>query len=59
MRKSKETTLEVKGAVVTVLSGKDSDYISLTDIAKFKNPDHADDVCNWLRSQTANSSPTL
>lgn len=53
MSKSKKSTLEVKGAVVTVLSGKDSDYISLTDIAKFKNPDHADDVIrNWLRSRT-------
>ena len=53
MSKSKKSTLEVKGAVVTVLSGKDSDYISLTDIAKFKNLDHADDVIrNWLRSRT-------
>ena len=53
MSKSKKSTLEVKGAVVTVLSGKDSDFISLTDIAKFKNPDHADDVIrNWLRSRT-------
>ncbi len=53
MKKSKKSTLEVKGVVVTVLSGKDSDYISLTDIAKVKNPDHADDVIrNWLRSRT-------
>ena len=52
MSKPKKSTIEVQGAVITVLSGKASNYISLTDIAKFKNPDHSDDVIrNWLRNR--------
>lgn len=52
MSKSKKTTIDVQGSAITVLSGKASDYISLTDIAKFKNPDHSDDVIrNWLRNR--------
>lgn len=52
MSKSKKTTIDVQGSAITVLSGKVSDYISLTDIAKFKNPDHSDDVIrNWLRNR--------
>ena len=52
MTTPKKSTIEVQGAAIAVLSGKVSDYISLTDIAKFKNPDHADDVIrNWLRNR--------
>lgn len=52
MSKPKKLTIEVQGAVVTVLSGQAADSISLTDIAKFKNPDHPDDVIrNWLRNR--------
>lgn len=30
----------------------DTLFVSLTDIAKFKNPDHSDDVIrNWLRNR--------
>ena len=48
----KKSTIRVQGATIAVLSGKASDYISLTDIAKFKNPDHPDDVIrNWLRNR--------
>ena len=43
--------ISVKGTEITVLSkGTDDDYISLTDIAKYKNPEFpADVVKNWLR----------
>ncbi len=52
MSKPKKSTIEVQGAAITVLTAKDEDSISLTDIAKFKNPDHPDDVIrNWLRSR--------
>jgi hypothetical protein len=35
-----------------VLSQNQQDIFCLTDIAKFKNPDHPDDVIrNWLRSR--------
>ena len=45
--------IEVQGATVTVLSRDHQDFICLTDIAKFKNPDHADDVIrNWLRNRS-------
>src|ERR1035437_8864596 len=52
MSKTKKAIIEVQGAAITVVSGEASDYISLTDIAKFKNPDHSDDVIrNWMRSR--------
>lgn len=52
MSKAKRTTIEVQGASVAVLSESQQDIICLTDIAKFKNPDHPDDVIrNWLRSR--------
>ena len=52
MRKVTKTTIEVKGSPVTVLSQKEEDYISLTDIARYKNAEHTDDlVRNWLRNR--------
>src|ERR1035438_3657692 len=52
MSKTKKAIIEVQGAAITVVSGEASDYISLTDIAKYKNPDHPDDVIrNWLRNR--------
>ena len=51
--KTKKNMIEVQGATVTVLSRDHQDFICLTDIAKFKNPDHADDVIrNWLRNRS-------
>ncbi|MDO9101935.1 MAG: KilA-N domain-containing protein [Candidatus Nitrotoga sp.] len=53
MSKATKSTLEVQGSSVTVLSHNQQDSICLTDIAKFKNPDHPDDVIrNWLRSRS-------
>jgi hypothetical protein len=44
--------IDVKGTSVTVISGGVDDYISLTDIARYKNSDHTDDlVRNWLRNR--------
>jgi hypothetical protein len=44
--------LEVKGTPITVISGKEEDYLSLTDIARYKNSDHSDDLIrNWLRNR--------
>ncbi len=52
MSKTTKSTIEVQGGSVTVLSQNQQDSISLTDIAKFKNRDHPDDVIrNWLRSR--------
>lgn len=45
-------TLDVKGTAVTIISGKEEDYLSLTDIARYKNSDHSDDLIrNWLRNR--------
>jgi len=50
--KNSKSTIEVKGSSVTVLSRKDADYISLTDIAKHKEPDRSDHVIqNWMRNR--------
>jgi len=44
--------IEVKGASITVVSGGANDYISLTDIARYKDSDHTDDIIrNWLRNR--------
>jgi hypothetical protein len=52
MSKPKKAIIEVQGRAITVLSQRQDDYISLTDIAKFKNADHSDDVIrNWLRNR--------
>jgi hypothetical protein len=52
MKKQNKSTITVKGAVVSVLSQDTGDFISLTDIAKFKEPDRADHVIqNWMRNR--------
>lgn len=52
MSKAKKSTIEVKGASIAVISQNQQDILCLTDIAKFKNPDHPDDVIrNWLRNR--------
>ena len=44
--------IEVKGAAITVLSHKEADYICITDIARFKNAEHTDDLIrNWIRNR--------
>ncbi len=52
MPQNSKTTMEVKGSSVTVLSRRNEDYISLTDIAKHKEPDRSDHVIqNWMRNR--------
>ena len=52
MGKPKKSTIEVQGTAVTVLSQASDDYISLTDIAKHKEPDRSDHVIqNWMRNR--------
>jgi hypothetical protein len=44
--------IHVRGAEITLLQREDGDYISLTDIAKSRNPEHPDDLIrNWLRNR--------
>jgi hypothetical protein len=52
MSRGKRTVIEVRGAPIGVVLQKQEDYVSLTDIARFKNPDHTDDLIrNWLRNR--------
>jgi hypothetical protein len=52
MKKPAKTTLEVKGTAITVLSNNESDYICLTDIARYKDADRTDYlISNWLRNR--------
>ena len=45
--------IDVQGYSVTVLSVSKEDFISLTDIAKHRNPDApADIVKNWMRTRS-------
>ncbi len=48
----KNKKIEVKGVVVSFAKTQQEDYISITDIAKYKNPDAPRDIIkNWLRNK--------
>ncbi|MDD4495220.1 MAG: KilA-N domain-containing protein [Eubacteriales bacterium] len=52
--KNLKETIIAKGTEITVISGgDDNDYISLTDIARYKSDDPNDVIKNWLRSKDA------
>ncbi|MDO9319571.1 MAG: KilA-N domain-containing protein [Gammaproteobacteria bacterium] len=52
MSKPGKTTLDVQGTNVTVIRQVSDDFISLTDIAKHKEPGRSDHVIqNWMRSR--------
>ncbi len=48
---SKKDKITVQGTEITVISDKDSDYISLTDIARVKNSDANGVIANWMRNR--------
>ena len=43
--------ITVKDTDVTIIKINDDDYISLTDIAKYKNTDANAVIANWLRNR--------
>ena len=49
-----KATIKAKGTEITVISkGDENDFISLTDIARYKNPGEPKDVVkNWMRSRS-------
>jgi hypothetical protein len=49
MKKTKSTSIEVHGTAVSILSGKDGDYISLTDMLKAKDGEFF--ISDWLRNR--------
>ena len=51
-KKPTEAKIDVQGAAITIIHRDNDDFISLTDIARYKNPDRSDDlVRNWLRNR--------
>jgi hypothetical protein len=47
-------TISVKDTAVVVVSANNSDYISLTDIAKYKTDDVSSVIGNWMRNRNTN-----
>jgi len=48
----KSKKIEVKGIVIVTFSRNDKDYISLTDIARYKAVETDDVIKNWLRNRS-------
>jgi KilA-N domain len=49
---SKNNKINVKGSDITIFHGEQSDFISLTDIARHKDANNTDDIIkNWLRNR--------
>ena len=48
MKKTKNISIEVQGTSVSILSGKEGDYISLTDMLKAKDGEFF--ISDWLRN---------
>lgn len=49
---AKNKKMEVKGTEITIYDGDRKDYISLTDIARYKDATNTDDIIkNWLRNR--------
>ena len=52
MSKPKKSIIEVRGTAITIVSHREQDFISLTDIARFKSGERFDDLIrNWLRNR--------
>jgi len=49
---AKNTTINVKGTEIILFSKGNEDYVSITDIARFKNAIEPKDVVkNWMRNR--------
>jgi len=49
---SKNKTINVQGTAITIFQGEQSDYLSLTDIARHKDTANTDAIIqNWLRNR--------
>ena len=49
MKKTKNISIEVQGTPVSILSGKEGDYISLTDMLRAKDGEFF--ISDWLRNR--------
>jgi len=48
---AKGRKIEVQGAEITIVNNQEQDYISLTDIAKYKTDDTSAVIGNWMRNR--------
>ena len=49
---AKNKIIQVQGTEITITSGQLDDYISLTDIARYKDTTNTDDIIkNWMRNR--------
>ena len=49
---AKNKTIIVKGTEITIFQNAQSDYISLTDIARFKDIERTETIIqNWIRNR--------
>ena len=49
---AQNSKINVKGTEITIIKGEIEDYISLTDIARYKDASNTDDIIkNWLRNR--------
>lgn len=49
---AKTKKIDVQGTEINIYKGEKEDFISLTDIAKHKNPKHTDSIIqNWMRNR--------
>ncbi|MBK7357296.1 KilA-N domain-containing protein [Propionivibrio sp.] len=52
MSKDKKSSISVQGTAITILSQREDDYISLTDIARYKDSERTDYIIqNWMRNR--------
>ena len=52
MKKPAKATIEVQGIAVSIIPEKQDDYICLTDIARYKDPERTDYlISNWMRNR--------
>ena len=49
MAKAKKSTLAVRGTAISILTGQDGDFISLTDMLRAKDGDFF--ISDWLRNR--------
>jgi hypothetical protein len=52
MTKPKKSSIQVQGASIAIIGQKAEDYLSLTDIARYKDAERTDYlISNWMRNR--------
>jgi len=50
---TKNKTIDVHGAEILIYTEKENEYISLTDIARYRDADRSDYILqNWMRNRS-------